>query len=162
MAEPVTERKSCCHEIVSMYKDNGVDPIEIASEKMRQFIIELTKLEATPKRFVNDMFEVWIRFIRDPETIPEEFLNIPEVREAMDRLTYMSADPEIRAEYKARIREMNRIRAGQTTVKYKEGLVKGKAEGKIEVANDLLKMGLSIEQISEVTELSIDDVRKLA
>ena len=144
-----------------MYKDNGVDPIEIASEKMRQFIIELTKLEATPKRFVNNMFEVWIRFIRDPETIPAEFLNIPEVKEAMDRLTYMSSDPEIRAEYKARIREMNRIRAGQT-VKYKEGLAKGANEKAIEVAKKMLSMGLSVEQISEATGLPPDNVRKLS
>ena len=45
----------------------------------------------------------------------------------MDRLTYMSSNPEIRAEYKARIREMNHIRASQT-VKYKEGLEKGRQE----------------------------------
>ena len=167
VAEPVTERKSCYHEIVSMYKDNGVDPIEIASEKMRQFIIELTKLEATPKRFVNDMFEVWIRFIRDPETIPPEFLNIPEVKEAMDRLTYMSSDPEIRAEYKARIREMNRIRAGQT-VKYKEGLEKGRREErekayaeKVKMIKNMLEAGLSVEQISKISDLCTDEVKKL-
>ena len=39
VAEPVTDRRACYHEIVSMYKANGVDPIQIASEKMRQFII---------------------------------------------------------------------------------------------------------------------------
>ena len=103
-ADSLTHRKGCVSEIVSMYKDNGVDPIEIASEKMRQFIIELTKLEATPKRFLNDMFTVWMQFIRDPNSIPPEFLNIPEVKEAMDELTHMSADPETRAEYDAKIR----------------------------------------------------------
>ena len=126
-AEPLTHRKGCVSEIVSMYKDNGIDPIEIASEKMRQFIIELTKLEVTPKSFLNDMFTVWMQFIRDPNSIPPEFLSIPEIKEAMDELTHMSADPETRAEYDARVREMNRIYAGQT-VKYKEGLEKGRAE----------------------------------
>ena len=27
--DSVTQRKGCCHEIVSMYKENGIDPIEI-------------------------------------------------------------------------------------------------------------------------------------
>ena len=182
-ADSLTHRKGCVSEIVSMYKDNGVDPIEIASEKMRQFIIELTKLEATPKRFLNDMFTVWMQFIRDPNSIPPEFLNIPEVKEAMDELTHMSADPETRAEYDARVREMNRIYAGQT-VKYKEGLEegekigieKGKAEGleegraeerakakaeKIESAKKMLQDGLSIDVVSKYSGLSLDEIEKL-
>ena len=126
--EPETNRKGCYHEIVDMYKDNGIDPIEIASEKMRHFIIELTKLEATPKRFLNDMFSIWMKFIKDPTSIPEEFLKIPEVKEAMDELTYMSADPETRAVYDARVKELNDIYSGMTT-KYNEGLEAGRTEG---------------------------------
>ena len=127
-AEPLTHRKGCVSEIVSMYKDNGIDPIEIASEKMRQFIIELTKLEATPKSFLNDMFTIWMQFIRDPKSIPPEFLSISEVKEAMDELTRMSIDPETRAEYDARVREMNRLYASQK-VKYDEGLEEGRKKG---------------------------------
>ncbi len=171
VAEPVTDRKACYHEIVSMYKANGVDPIEIASEKMRQFIIELPKLEATPKRFVNKMFEAWIKFIRDPENIPPKLLEIPEVKEAMDALTYMSADPDVRAAYQARIREMNRIRASQA-IKYKEGLAEGERLGakkerekakaeKIESAKKMLSDGLSEELVSRYSGLSIEEVKKL-
>ena len=163
VAEPVTERKSCVHEIVSMYKDNGVDPIEIASEKMRQFIIELTKLEATPKRFLNDMFTIWIMFIRDPESIPHEFLEIPEVKEAMEELTYMSADKETRAEYDARMRELNRIHAA-LSVKYDEGRAEERAKAeqeKFKSAKTALEMGLSPEQVSKITGLSIEEIRKL-
>lgn len=155
-AESLTQRKGCINEIVSMYKDNGVDPIEIASEKMRQFIIELTKLEATPKRFLNDMFTVWVKFIRDPESIPAEFLNIPEVKEAMEELTHMSADPVTRAEYDARVREMNRIYASQT-VKYKEG-ARDKA---IETARKMLAKGLNTTDIVEFTGLSVTEIEAL-
>ena len=178
--EPETNRKGCCHEIVDMYKDNGIDPIEIASEKMRHFIIELTKLEATPKSFLNDMFTIWMTFIKDPETIPPEFLEIPEVKEAMDELTYMSSDPETRAVYDARLRELNDIYSGQTT-RYKEGLAegieKGRAEGiekgraeerakaeaekhaeKIKMAKKLLDIGLTASQVSETTGLSIEEI----
>ena len=182
--EPETHRKGCCHEIVDMYKDNGIDPIEIASEKMRHFIIELTKLEATPKSFLNDMFTIWMQFIKDPETIPPEFLEIPEVKEAMDELTYMSSDPETRAVYDARVRELNDIYSGQTT-RYKEGLEegekigiekgraegiekgraegieKGRAEEKIAMAENFLTMGLSIEMVAQGTGLPIEDIAAL-
>ena len=184
--EPETHRKGCCHEIVDMYKDNGIDPIEIASEKMRHFIIELTKLEATPKSFLNDMFTIWMQFIKDPETIPPEFLEIPEVKEAMDELTYMSSDPETRAVYDARVRELNDIYSGQTT-RYKEGLAEGiekgraeerakaerelaeqkaKAEAekhaeKIEMAKKLLDIGLTASQVSETTGLPIEEIAAL-
>ncbi len=178
--EPETNRKGCCHEIVDMYKDNGIDPIEIASEKMRHFIIELTKLEATPKSFLNDMFTVWMQFIKAPETIPPEFLEIPEVKEAMDELTYMSSDPETRAVYDARVKELNDIYSGMTT-KYKEGLEAGRTEGraegriegekagiekgakeaKIETARNFLKLGLTVEQVAEGTGLSIAEIESI-
>ena len=48
----------------------------------------------------------------------------------MDELTHMSADPETRAEYDARVREINRIYAEQT-VKCKEGLRKSVAIEKL-------------------------------
>ena len=85
----------------------------------------------------------------------------------MDALTYMSADPDVRAAYQARIRKMNRIRASQA-IKYKEGLAEGekrerekaKAE-KIESAIRFLRMGLTVEQVAQGTGLSIEEVKKL-
>jgi predicted transposase/invertase (TIGR01784 family) len=49
------------------------------------------------------------------------------------------------------------------------GIVKGKAEGKAEgkveatrnLAINLLRIGMSVEQIAEVTELSIEDIQAL-
>lgn len=162
--DPVTQRKGCCHEIVDMYKDNGVDPIEIASEKMRQFIIELTKLEATPKRFLNDMFSIWMMFIKDPESIPPEFLEISEVKEAMEELTIMSMDKQTRAEYEARVKEMNSIyateRAGFKKGE-KIGIEKGANEKAIEVAKKMLADGMNIELTAKYSGLSIEQVKRL-
>ena len=94
----------------------------------------------------------------------------------MDELTQMSADPETRAEYDARVREMNRIYAGQT-VKYKEGLEKGREEGKaegleegekiggdkkaVEIARKMLLKGLDMQNISELTGLSPAEIEAL-
>lgn len=38
---------------------------------------------------------------------------------------------------------------------------KGREEAKIEMAKNFLKMGLSIEQISEGTGLTVEEIRKL-
>ena len=113
--DPVTHRNGCCHEIVDMYKATEVDEIEIASEKTRQFIIELTKINMAERVHLNRMFTVWMQFIRDPTTIPAEFLGYPEVKEAMSTLTIMSADKATRSEYYARLRQLNDMRAGKAS-----------------------------------------------
>ena len=105
-----------------------------------------------------------MKFIRDPSSIPEEFLNISEVKEAMDELTYMSADPETRKEYNARIKQLNDIRAGQS-VKYKEGLEKGKEEGAhnkaIETAKKMISDGLPLDLTAKYSGLSLEELKLL-
>lgn len=39
--------------------------------------------------------------------------------------------------------------------------MEGKVESQIEIAHNLIKMGMPIHQISEVTSLSIDEIEKL-
>ena len=84
-------------------------------------------------------------------------------------------NPKTRAEYDARVREMNRIYAGQT-VKYREGLEEGekigiekgraeeraKAEAeKIESAKKALAIGLTVNQVASITGLSVEKIEKL-
>ena len=90
----------------------------------------------------------------------------------MDTLTVMSADPETRAEYNARIKELNDIYAGNAS-SYKKGkeegleegkklgLEKGEKKAKLETAKKLLSMGLSIEQVVQGTGLSLEEVKQL-
>jgi len=42
-----------------------------------------------------------------------------------------------------------------------EGLAEGKTEERLEIAKKMLEMGLSVEQITEATGLSEEDVLKL-
>ncbi len=74
VAGSATGRTGCLHEIVYTYQKSSVDPSEVASNKTRHFIIELAKLEATPKRSINKMLAIWMQFIRNPNMIPPEFL----------------------------------------------------------------------------------------
>ena len=179
-----TPRKYCVNEVVQMYKANDLEPIEVASEKMRKFIVELTKWEMIPKSYVSDMFSIWMQFIKDPESIPPEFLNIPEIKEAMEELQYVSQDKAMRAEYEARMREINDFNSAITNAENKGekiGLEKGKAEGEkiglekgkaeglaegenkkaIEVARKMLAKGMDINDISELSGLSAEEIEKL-
>ena len=165
-----TPRKCCVNEVVQMYKANDLEPVEIASEKMRKFIIELTKLEMIPKSYVSDMFSIWMQFIKDPESIPPEFLKIPEVKEAMDELQYVSQDKALRAEYEARLKEISDFNAGIANARREEQekaekrekqlIEKAKAD-KIESAKTALSMGLTVDQVAKITGLSIEEVKKL-
>ena len=80
----------------------------------------------------------------------------------------MNSAHQTRAEYDARVKQLNDMRAAQS-VKYNEGLAegekigieKGEKNAKIETAKNLLKMGLSAEQIVQATGLSVDEISNL-
>ena len=98
------------------------------------------------------------------------------IKEAMDELSVLSMDKATRAEYEARIKELNDFHAVKTT-SYKEGMEKGREEGikegvekgkaegerkkAIETAKNLLKMGLPIEQVAQATGLSVEEISEL-
>ena len=105
-----------------------------------------------PKSYVSDMFSVWMQFIRDPESIPPEFLKITEINEAMQELQYVIQDKEVRAEYEARMREIYDYNSGVTNAV--------KAE-KRESARTALTMGLTIEQVSKITGLSVEEINDI-
>ena len=89
----------------------------------------------------------------------------------MDELTQMNADPETRAEYDARVREMSHLYASQN-LKYKEGIEKGRAEErtkaeaekkaeKIDNERKALSIGLTVDQVASITGLSVEEIKKL-
>ena len=43
-----------------------------------------------------------------------------------------------------------------------EGIIEGRQEGKIETAKNLIKMGLTLEQVAQGTGLSLEEVEQLA
>jgi predicted transposase/invertase (TIGR01784 family) len=128
---PATNRKHHSNEIVYMYKGTEKDPVEIATNKFRTFIIELSKIEYKNIHRA-DMFSVWMMFIKHPEMIPGEFLSIPEVGEAMNELTFLSYNKEFRREYEARQKLINDEYSAITVATDKgreEGIEEGKKEG---------------------------------
>jgi predicted transposase/invertase (TIGR01784 family) len=163
-----TLRQHHTHEAVYMFKANPVDEIEIASERTRIFIIDLPKIDLK-KATIKDMFMVWMFFLKNPELIPEEFVEkVPEVHEALEELKIMSMDDEFRAAYRAHIRAQNDRRSRETNAKAegrKEGIAIGKEEGALETKKEtaikMLKKNVDLEDISEFTGLSLEEIRAL-
>jgi predicted transposase/invertase (TIGR01784 family) len=155
-----TPRQHHTHEAVYMFKASPLDGIEIASEKTRIFIIELPKIDNT-KASLNDLFSIWMFFLKNPELIPETFVKeIPEVQEALEELKVLSADDEFRAEYNAHVKAQNDMRSRETNAE-----ARGKAEGELkkarETALSMLADKLPLETISKYTGLSLEELKVL-
>ncbi|MBR1734224.1 MAG: hypothetical protein IJ730_02065, partial [Alphaproteobacteria bacterium] len=84
-----------------------------------------------------------------------------------------SMDKQTRAEYATRVKEMNRIyateRAGFKKGKAegeKIGIEKGKAEGAnekaVEVAKKMLRKGIDVDDIADISGLSVEEIKKLS
>jgi predicted transposase/invertase (TIGR01784 family) len=167
-----TERKHHTHEAVYMFKANPLDGIEIASEKTRIFIIELPKIDLR-KASLNDMFSVWMYFLKNPELIPSEFITkVPEVNEALEELKLLSANEEFRIQYRAHIKAQNdrisreanaeaRGRAEGIAIGEERGEARGELKGKREMAIGLLKSGVDVNIIAQTSGLSIEEIESL-
>jgi predicted transposase/invertase (TIGR01784 family) len=145
--------------------------------------VELPKLPRT-----GDGTEVWdwLAFLRSRQK--EEFEMAAEknplIREAVDTLYRLSADPELRAQYEARQKAwmdwkaemdgsfadgMEKGRADGMEKGRAEGMEKGRAEGmaegiqqgRIDTVRRLKEMGFSLEDIARGTGLDIETARKI-
>jgi len=82
------------------------------------------------------------------------------IKKAYSILEVISKDDIKRAAYEAREAElhdqMTRLKSAR-----EEGLKEGMEKGKIEMATNLLSMGLSSEQIAKAAGFSVDEVEKI-
>ena len=82
------------------------------------------------------------------------------IRRTNERLNFVSQDKEFLRTYHLREMALSDWTTGVNTAR-EEGKIEGKVEGKIEVAEKLLHIGLSIEQIQEATGLDMESIRRL-
>ncbi|MDR0580717.1 MAG: Rpn family recombination-promoting nuclease/putative transposase [Holosporaceae bacterium] len=159
LGENVTNRQNAISEAYMTFQPSDPDPYQIMTDSARIFFIELPKFN--PKNADSrDLLNGWLSFLQDPVFLDREFLNVPEINDAMETLKYISADPETRAIADLRQKTINDHNS-EITVAREEGKAEGKAEGKKETAVSMLAKGLSMEIISECTGLSVDEIKSL-
>ncbi len=148
------------------------------TDKLELFIIEIPKVRRIIEKQPNDKLIQWMLFLDNPNN--KEVLEImdknEEIKEAMEELEEISKDEELRwiAELKEKaIRDERNLMEHAIEDGLKQGIEQGIKQGiekgieqgiekgKIAIAKKLLSRNMSIEEISEITELSTEEINKI-
>ena len=139
-------QKVFCDKLVFLYLEmpkfnKTEDELETHFDKWMFAIKNLSKLEEIPGTLHEDVFE--------------RFFKIAEIAQMDDseRSTYESS-----LKY---YRDMNNVVATAKGEGWAEGKAEGESEKALKVANKCIKKGMSNEDISDITGLSIDEIEKL-
>ena len=126
-------------------------------------ILELPKLP--PEQQDETDLMQWMRFLggktrKDLKRMAEKNSNLQEAYDELDRL---SADERKRLEYEARqkaIRDKNMLFKTGVERGRKEGIEQGIERGRKDIILSMLKSGMPIEQIAEITKESAENIKK--
>ena len=150
---------------------------EIVIDNIEWWFIELPKFRKMHKN-INSKIDQWLLFIDDEE---KELVKMAEeknqtLQKAREKMNYLTGDAAVRRlaelreiwelDYNSDINyarekgEKSGLKRGR-----KEGRAEGRAEGKKEekkeIAKKLLKLQMPIEQISEITSLTGDEIKNI-
>lgn len=146
----------------------------ILTDKLEIHIIELSKMEnvnCIPK--IEKELLQWCKFIKSPESVEESSMNenkgIKRAKEELDKLSQDEHERWLAEMREKAIRDEMAIRDYGYKKGIEEGLKQGIEEGlnqgkkneKIEMAKKMLNKKMDISVISEVTGLSIEEIKKL-
>ena len=82
------------------------------------------------------------------------------IKEAKEAYEILTGDEEIKR--LAEIRQMSRLEEQSAlAIEREEGIKQGQKQEKIKTAKKLLKIGMPIEQIIEITELEKEEIQKI-
>lgn len=141
------------------YWRNGSISDNETKEKMTDLLemhfFELNKLQKVDKK---SPASFWIEFFRDPYSEETKALceYVPEIREAKEIYEKAKSDPKVRELIDAREKA---IRDYCNDISCAED--RGELKGKREVAIKMLKKGSPVEDIADLTELSVAEIESL-
>ena len=134
-------------------------PAEIFPEYILIRVNEFDKVSLTP-------LEEWMKYLKDGTICPDT--SAPGLSEAREKLKYYSMSPKERMAYDEHLNAMmiqNDVLDSAKLEGRLEGIVEGKAEGKaersIEIAQNLKHINIPVEQIANVTGLSIEELQRI-
>ena len=144
------------------------NPKIILTDVLEIYIIELSKgkelMENMSKEErTKNSLNTWLQFINNPEVIVD--MENEEVKKAKEVLEEISKDEDER--YKVELRQKYIMDQKATEAAgydkgleagIKQGLEQGARKEKLEIAKNLLNMGLSIEQVIKATRLNKEEI----
>ena len=124
--------------VVYLEKQNDETRINEAIEKVIGFVKDEDIIDIR-------MFAVWLKNMFRADITDEQIGKITNIKEAKSMLTVLAERIEKKGKIEGKL----------------EGKIEGKLEGKIENAKKMLVKGYSIEDIADITGLSIEQIEKL-
>lgn len=139
---------------------------EELTDVMEIHFIEIPKLKDNSDE--KDMLVAWTEFLKNPESeiVRDLEMSIDEIKEAKDELVKLSNNKKQRALYEMRSNSLKDKESALNKAKeegIEEGLKIGEKEGKINVAKNLISLGMdnkTIASATELTEYEIENFRK--
>lgn len=139
------------------------------TNKFELYIIILPRVEKCLAKAEQDNLVDWCKFLLNPysEEVEDIIMINKDIKSAKEELEILNGDYEIQR--LAELRE-KAIRDEAAALDFainkglKQGIEQGIEQGKqqlIKTAKKLLEMGLSIDEVSKVTELTKEEVEKL-
>ncbi len=147
------------HIVEDIEKDKRLtDVLEIHFIELPKFIETNTNVEGRK--------EEWLYFIDNSK---REMVNMAVqknkvIEKAKEELDYLTGDEETKRMAELREKGIRDYNSGMAYAKeqgLKEGLQQGEQKTKIEVAKEMLKKGMNLELVCEITKLSIEEVEEL-
>ena len=185
--ENVTDRKSAINEAFVTFQPTDNDPYEILSDSIRIIYLELYKYVINNKN-IDDKLTKWIDFLTNPIILDKNTIEDKDIEKARKTLEYISTDDNERIILNAIQKSRNDFYNDMTAaieegkeegieigkiegekIGLNKGLKEGKIEGlkegeknkSIEIAKNMLKKGYKIEDISELSGLTVDEIKLL-
>ena len=136
----------------------------ILTDKFELDIIELSKIKGRENE--KDQLLDWLIFLENPESERvtrkmEENENIKEAKKELDRIS--QDDVLRRMAFKAELERMDNEQMLYEAKRdgKKEGIIEGAKEEKLQIAKNMLRKGMSISDIIEITGLTKEEIEKL-
>ena len=136
----------------------------ILTDKFEVDIIELSKIKG--KEDEQDQLLDWLVFLENPESERvvqkmQENENIKEAKEELDRIS--QDDILRRMAFKAELERMDNEQMMYEAKRdgKKEGIIEGAKEEKLQIAKNMLKKGMNVSDIIEITGLKKEEIEKL-
>jgi len=168
--ENITERSEPISEALMTFQPNQSDKYEIMTDNIRIIYLELNKYIVSDEN-IKDKLSKWVDFLKDPINLNKDTIDDNDINKARKILEYISTNKEERLIIDKIVEGRNDYYSAKNIAReegkeegLKEGLDKGLKEGKIEksieIAKNMLKKGLDVDLISELSGLTIEEINK--
>ena len=165
--ENITERKEPISEALMTFQPNKEDTYGIMTNNLRIIYLELNKYIVSDEN-IKYKLSKWVDFLKDPINLNKDTVEDKDIDKARKTLEYISTSKEERLIIEKIVEGRNDYYSSNTIAREegieegeKKGIEKGKKEEKIEIAKNMLKKGLDVNLISELSGLTIEEVEKL-